>query len=142
MDSAIARGRPRTLLTIDDSPTQRNLVRMSLAVLDLEFLEAGTAAQALAILASKPVDVVIVDLNMPGMDGLELVRTLRASSSDALRTVPAILLTSDTSPDTRLRAMVSGSTAFVQKPVTSSNIREAVAYILQRTPGTSPAQRG
>jgi len=120
------------LLTIDDSPTVRNLVRVYLMGMNFEFIEAARADQGLTMLASNQVDLVIVDVNMPGMDGLAFLREVRSSRIPAVRHVPVVLLTSDKSPATRARAISLGASGFVLKPVTSSNLREAVTMLLTR----------
>lgn len=126
---------PRSVLTVDDSPTLRKLVRVYLMGLDLDFLEASRGDEALAILASKKVDLVIADVNMPGMDGLTFLRTVRASADFTARKIPVALLTSDKLAETRARALASGASAFILKPVTSSDLRETVMKLLGEPDG-------
>ncbi len=122
--------RARRILTIDDSATVRKLIRVFLMGMDFEFVEHGRADHALAALPSSPVDLVIVDVNMPGMDGLTFLREVRASADPIVRAVPVVLLTSDSSTKTRQSATDMGASGFALKPVTSSNLRETVTSLL------------
>jgi len=122
---------PQRLLTIDDSQTVRNLVRVYLMGMNFEFFESARADLGLTILETGAIDLVIADINMPGMDGLAFLREVRASTNAGMRRVPVVLLTSDKSPETRARAISSGASGFVLKPVTSSNLRETVTSLLK-----------
>jgi two-component system chemotaxis response regulator CheY len=127
--------RQRRLLTIDDSPTVRKLIRVFLMGMEFEFIEAATAQLGLTALAESPVDLVIVDVNMPEMDGLAFLRAVRASPDAAVRRVPIVLLTGDKSARTRASAAEMGASGFVLKPVTSSTLRETITELLR--PGSS-----
>jgi two-component system chemotaxis response regulator CheY len=120
------------LLIVDDSATTRNLVRVYLMGLGFAFLEASRADTALSMLASSKVDLVIADVNMPVMGGLAFLRAIRALPDRAKRRVPVVLLTADRSPETRARGLAAGAAGFVLKPVTSSNLREAVTMLLRQ----------
>jgi CheY-like chemotaxis protein len=118
----------KTILLVDDSATIRNLIRVYLMGMDFHFLEADRGESGLSIVSSEAVDLVVVDVNMPGMDGLTFVRKVRTMPS--ARRVPVVLLTSDKSSDTRARGMAAGANDFVLKPVTSSSLRETVCRLL------------
>jgi two-component system chemotaxis response regulator CheY len=105
----------KTILLVDDSPTM--LLSMS-AVLTrggYSALQAPSGDAALARLRTHQVDAVITDLNMPGMDGIALVRELRRLP--AYRTVPLLLLTTESSPERRTAARAAGATGWLVKPV-------------------------
>jgi len=81
-----------TILVVDDSPTIRRMVRAALGSLDgATFVEAGSGLRAIEVLGMEPVQMVVLDLNMPDMHGLDVIRFLR--SHDRYRDLPVIVLT-------------------------------------------------
>lgn len=124
--------RRRKILLVDDSATARSLVRvflMNLAV-EFEFIEAASADEALHWLADSDLALVIADYNMPGMDGISFVKRIRAHPS--AREVPVVLLTAAKEADVRAQALDAGVTEFVPKPVTNSELGDAVRRALKR----------
>jgi two-component system chemotaxis response regulator CheY len=117
------------VLIVDDSPTVRSLVKVYLMGHGLQYLEAGGAELALEILKNEPPDVVIADVNMPGMDGLTFLGRVRSDPRREVRTIPIVLLTSDGSKETRARAKQLGASDFVTKPVTSSDLQGALSRL-------------
>ena len=116
-----------TLLLVDDSATIRNIIKIYLMGMQFEFLEADRAERAIHVLASpNSVNLVIADVNMPGMDGLEFVRHIRAHADAKVNKLPIILLTGEKSDELRKQGSQAGANDFILKPVTSSNLREAV----------------
>ena len=108
----------RTVLLVEDSNTIRHILRVYLMKLKLDFLEADRAEQGLRLLETRPVDLVIADVNMPGgMDGLEFVRRVRSSEQAQVRDVPVVLLSGAKAPDLEARATEAGASEFVRKPV-------------------------
>ena len=120
----------QTILLVDDSATIRNIIKIYLMGMQFEFLEADRAERALTIVKGAPVHLIIADVNMPGMDGLTFVRTIRASDKLPLKNVPIIMLTGEKAEEVRAQGVAAGANAFILKPVTSSNLREAIARIL------------
>ncbi|MFO0669315.1 MAG: response regulator [Polyangiaceae bacterium] len=102
----------RQLLLIDDSATMREILKVYLMGRGFSFIDCAGAARALEILAAQPVDLVIADINMPKMDGLTFVRTLRAHELPAVRNVPVILVTGDRGDDLRARGQEPARTGF------------------------------
>jgi two-component system chemotaxis response regulator CheY len=121
---------PRRVLVVDDSATVRSLVKVFLMGQSLEFEEAADGHAGLQIARLTRLDAVIVDLNMPRMDGISFIKELRASDRAYLRTLPAILLTADKSPDAKKSGMAAGANAFVQKPVAKSSLQEVIEKLL------------
>ncbi len=115
-----------TLLLVDDSATIRNIIKIYLMGMQFEFIEADRAERALHVLKTAGVNLVIADINMPGMDGLEFVRALRADADARINSLPIILLTGEKSEELRKLGSIAGANDFILKPVTSSNLREAV----------------
>ncbi|MDP2169370.1 MAG: response regulator [Rhodocyclaceae bacterium] len=105
---------PCRVLVVDDMATNRMLVRATLAGDAYQVSEAASGEQALELLAKEVVDVVLLDVNMPGIDGIETCRRIRADES--LRLLPVIMLTTQDSTDDLLRGLDAGATDYVTKP--------------------------
>lgn len=121
-----------TALVVDDSRAMRRTICRVLVELGFEVSEAGDGAEALTVLAegSTPT-VVLVDWNMPGMNGLELVRRVRAEpSGDAMR---ILMVTSETEPAQMVRALAAGVDEYVMKPFTAEGLVEKLAIVGVRT---------
>jgi response regulator RpfG family c-di-GMP phosphodiesterase len=105
-------GRSLHILVVDDDPSLRALLRTSFEVADIEVDEADSARSAAAKIASRHPDVIVLDVSMPGMDGITFCRGLK---SDAFtRTIPVILLTGDATAESSGRD--AGADAFLRKP--------------------------
>ena len=109
-----------TVLIVDDSKLARIVVGKALAALQPEWerVEAGNAADALKLLEGRSVDVVILDYNMPGRNGLDLAEDLRAR----FPTMPIALATANMQDEVIARARAAQAT-FVAKPVTEDGLR-------------------
>jgi CheY-like chemotaxis protein len=121
-------------LIVDDSPTARAQARAALEDaqshlgLALDVLEAGSGVEALRALASDAVDLLIVDLHMPDMTGLEVLAFWRQRGAGAR----AVVVSTDVSARDREKALESGAFRFLEKPVTA----EVLAEALRGMPGT------
>ena len=106
----------KQILVVDDSPTIRRMVRASLARFfpAVEFLDAGSGLEAIERLAVSEISLVVLDLNMPDMHGLEVLQFLRSHSK--YRRVPIIVLTTRGDDTTRSAAMQAGATLYLTKP--------------------------
>src|SRR3954451_19398242 len=103
------------ILIADDSPTIRKMVRASLQTLDhAEFLEASSGLEAIEQLAVAPVQLVVLDLNMPDMHGIEVLRFVRRHQH--YRDVPVIVLTTRGDDSSREIATEAGATTYMTKP--------------------------
>lgn len=123
------RTQPSTVLVVDDD--QRN-VRLLEAVLwpqGFDVVSAADGAMALAVVADRAVDAVLLDVMMPGIDGFEVCRRLKAEPATAH--IPVILVTALRERDDRLRGIAAGATDFVPKPIDADElvlrVRNAVA---------------
>jgi two-component system chemotaxis response regulator CheY len=104
-----------TVLVVDDSPMIRHMVRMSLEdIAGLAIAEAGTGLEAIELLMVRGADLVVLDLNMPDMHGLEVLRFVRGHA--AFSSLPIIVLTSRGDDNTRDSAMAAGASLFRTKP--------------------------
>ena len=116
------------ILLADDHTLFRSGMRLVLAELDseVEIVEAGTREEAVATLESEPVDLVLTDLLMPGMDQDTGVARLKAANPDA----PIIVVSMLESPSDIRRAVDSGATGFIPKSSTSQVMIEAIKLVL------------
>lgn len=118
-------------LIVDDSSVMRKIVERSLrqAGVDLSsVLEAGNGADALGILDDNPVDLILSDINMPVMDGLEFVRQLQAV--DKLRRIPVVMITTEGSESNVVQALSFGAKGYIRKPFTPEQVKEHVLPVL------------
>jgi CheY-like chemotaxis protein len=109
---APAPGQPLRVLVVDDIPVNRMVVQRMLQAKGLTVLEAGSGAEALEVLENNEVDLVFLDLHMPGLDGIEVARRIRARGDR----VPLVALTADSVAGTREACLAAGMDAFLNKP--------------------------
>jgi two-component system KDP operon response regulator KdpE len=123
---------PLRILIVDDEPPIRRFLRTALAAQDYRVEEAGDGEAALDFLKRNPVDLVILDLGLPGMDGLEVVRRLRGEG----KTVPIIILSSRDDEAGKVAALDLGADDYVSKPFgveeLSARVRAALRHKLQQ----------
>lgn len=112
------------ILIVDDSSIIRNHCRIVLQKAGYEVIEAWDAAQARAALKQQEIAFVLCDLNIPGMNGLELIEAMRLLPKFAK--LPAVILTAENSPDLRKRAERAGVTHWLQKPYKAEELLELV----------------
>ena len=118
----------KVVLIADDSPTIRKFVAFSLTMQGLEVISAVDGMEALEKIPEHKIDLLITDLNMPNMDGQELVDHIRSNSSQA--SVPVLMVTSE-SNDNRLAAVQkAGVSAICDKPFAADTVRDLVQQIL------------
>jgi two-component system chemotaxis response regulator CheY len=120
----------RTLI-IDDSSVMRKIVERSLkqAGIDLtEVLQAGNGAEALGILQDKVVDLILCDINMPVMDGLEFVKQLAGVPN--AKGVPVVMITTEGSEAHVVQAISCGARGYIRKPFTAEQVKEHVIPVL------------
>lgn len=106
----------KKILSVDDSRTMREMVAMTLRKAGFEVIQADDGVNALKVLESNnnDVDVIITDLNMPNMDGLQLVRELRARP--AFKGTPILFLTTRNSDADKAQGRAAGATGWIAKP--------------------------
>jgi two-component system chemotaxis response regulator CheY len=119
---------PKTILTVDDAATMRKMVSFTLKSAGHEILEAADGAIALSVLQSRPVDLVITDVNMPNMGGIELTRRLR--SLPRFGRTPIILLTTESDPNKKAEGRAAGATGWIVKPFTQEQLLAIVAKLI------------
>jgi two-component system, chemotaxis family, chemotaxis protein CheY len=117
------------ILIADDSATIRKMVRASLQTLDrAEFLEAGTGLEAIEQLAVAAVQLVVLDLNMPDMHGIDVLKFLRRHQQ--YRELPVIILTTRGDDTSRETAVAAGATTYMTKPFAPQALAAAAQMLL------------
>ena len=119
----------RIILTVDDSKSVRQMVSFTLQQAGYEVLEAEDGADALRKLNGGKVNVVITDLNMPNMNGIELTRALRADANHKF--VPIVLLTTESQDAKKLEGKAAGATGWIVKPFKPEQLLAVVKKVLR-----------
>ena len=114
----------RHVMTVDDSKTMRDMVTYTLRGAGFQVSEAEDGQKALQMLRTTKVDLVITDLNMPKMDGVGLIRALRADPQH--RAVPILMLTTEGSPAKKAEGRSAGATGWLVKPFNPDKLVELV----------------
>ncbi|MDB5563287.1 MAG: response regulator [Hyphomicrobiales bacterium] len=104
----------KTILTIDDSASIRQMVAMTLSSAGHKVIEAVDGADGYAKATTNTVDVIITDLNMPNLNGIEFIRKYRTHPSS--RGIPIILLTTESDDELKRQAKEAGATGWIVKP--------------------------
>jgi two-component system chemotaxis response regulator CheY len=121
----------KTVLIVDDSNTMRKIVSRSLRQAGIDFdqiLEAGDGQEALDVLAANKVDVVLSDINMPNMTGLEFLKA--KSEDDAIKDIPVIMISTETGADIIDEAKSYGAKGAIKKPFTPDLINDTLGPLL------------
>ena len=119
----------QVVLIADDLSTVRKFVSFSLSAEDIEIITAVDGMDALEKVSQAPrVDLVIVDLNMPNMDGYEFIENLRKSETH--KDVPIIILSSERSEEAKQRGMDVGANIYIEKPFDADRIKYQVSKYL------------
>jgi two-component system chemotaxis response regulator CheY len=119
-------------LIVDDSSVMRKIVERSLrqAGLDLaEVREASNGAEALSELTKGPVDLILCDINMPVMDGLEFVRNLQTVEGG--KAMPVVMITTEGSESHVVQALSYGARGYIRKPFSADQVKEHVIPVLE-----------
>ena len=118
-----------TVLTVDDSPSIRQMIKVTLEPAGHNVIEAGDGAQGLAKCQATRPDLVITDLNMPTMNGLELIRALR--KLPALTGLPIVFLTTESTDAVKQEAKSAGATGWITKPFKPEQLLSVVAKLVR-----------
>jgi CheY-like chemotaxis protein len=122
-----------TILVVDDNPVNLKVLRVLLTAEGYDVLTAADAEEALRVLGSARPRLLLVDLQLPGMDGLELTRRLRADP--AWQGIPVLAVTSYAMRGDEHKAFEAGCDAYVTKPIDTRSLPRLVAAHLDRTFG-------
>ncbi len=119
------------ILFVEDDPMNRRVVRDMLAVAGAEMSEAESAEVGLDMIGEHDFKIVLMDLRMPGMDGLEAIRRIR-QRSDIKARLPVIVVTADTAIDLKESCMKEGADDVILKPVAMKLLFDAIGRILAK----------
>jgi two-component system chemotaxis response regulator CheY len=117
------------VLIVDDSSTMRKIISRSLRQAGLavdDIFEAGDGIEGLNALAGNKVDLILSDINMPNMDGLEFIKAVRANGN----AVPIVMITTEGGEDILKEAMSSGASDSIKKPFTPDQLNEKLGGLL------------
>lgn len=116
----------RTLI-VDDSSVMRKIVERALRQAGLDPMvvhEAGSGTEGLEILKGRQIDLILSDINMPSMDGLEFLRQIRAQN--LAPGVPVVMITTESSEEHVKAAILAGAQGYIRKPFTAEQVKERV----------------
>lgn len=119
------------LLIVDDSPTIRRMVKVALTPLAMQTIEAASGLEAIEQLAVAPIELMVLDLNMPDMHGLEVLGFVRANQK--FHQLPVIVLTTRSDDVSRSAALQAGATRYLTKPFTPAALLDEARDVLGRT---------
>ncbi|HWL18234.1 MAG TPA: response regulator [Bradyrhizobium sp.] len=118
----------KTILSVDDSASVRQMVKLTLSGAGYTVVQAGDGAEGLAKARDTTVDLVVTDLNMPVMNGLNLIRELRKLPS--YKGVPIIFLTTESDAAMKQEAKVAGATGWITKPFQQEQLVAVVRKVI------------
>ena len=119
----------KTILTVDDSPTIRQMTTLVLQNAGYEVIEAVDGADVVAKLTGRDVDPVLTDINMPKMDGIEFTRQLR--SLPEYKFIPVIMLTTESQPEKKQQGKAAGATGWIVKPFNQDQLLAVVKKVIR-----------
>jgi two-component system, chemotaxis family, chemotaxis protein CheY len=124
--------KPIRVLIVDDSAVMRKIVERCLRQAGLELkevIEAGNGIEGLAAVQQGSMDLILSDINMPAMDGLEFLEGLR--SLDNAKGTPVVMITTEGSESRVVEALSAGARGYIRKPFTADQVRERVSPLLE-----------
>jgi two-component system cell cycle response regulator len=127
----------RTILVVEDNPLNLKLVTSILGILNFRFITAGDAENALRICRAQRPDLVLMDVELPGMDGLSATRLLK--SDPELRAIPVIALSAYAMPEDFTRAREAGCLAYLTKPIDKKSLTRTLNHLFGEVPAPGRA---
>jgi len=117
----------KIILTVDDSRTMRDMLRLALVQAGYEVVQAEDGVHGLEVLAGSNPDVIVTDINMPRMDGFGFIEGVRADAKH--RAIPILVLTTESDSDKKNRARQAGATGWIVKPFDPVKLVEAIRRV-------------
>lgn len=117
----------KTILTVDDSRTIRDMLRLTLSAAGYRVVQAEDGLQGLDVLEAESVDVIITDINMPRLDGFGFIERVRAD--ERRRGIPILVLTTETTSAMKERARAAGATGWISKPFDPDHLTTALRRV-------------
>jgi two-component system response regulator QseB len=122
------------ILCVDDTDTNRAIIKSMLRAAGVEMAEADNAEAGLSMIDTGDYDVILMDLRMPGTDGLAAIRRIRARA-DAKAQLPVIVITADDTADIRQQATAAGADELLHKPVEMAGLFDAIGRVMTKRDG-------
>lgn len=119
----------KTILTVDDSTSVRQMVSFTLKGAGYDVIEAVDGKDGLDKIAGEKVNMIITDLNMPNMDGIEMIRNVRAMQE--YKFVPIILLTTESQEEKKKEGKAAGATGWIVKPFKPEQLLSVIKKVLK-----------
>lgn len=119
---------PKTIMTVDDSASVREMVSFTLKEAGYEVIEAADGDEALNKLQNQAVDMLITDLNMPKVDGIDLIKKVREMND--LKFIPVIMLTTESQQEKKTAGKAAGATGWIVKPFKPEQLTSVVKKVL------------
>ncbi len=119
----------KTIMTVDDSASMRQMVSLVLRGAGYAVVEAADGADGLSKLGGQDLGLVLSDINMPNMDGLEFTRRIRAMPQ--YKFVPIVLLTTESHPEKKQEGKAAGATAWIVKPFNPEQLLTVVQKVMR-----------
>lgn len=119
-----------TVLYIEDHPDNMTLVRRIMQSESYTLVEAKTGFQGIFIAESQDIDVILLDVNLPDIDGYEVARRLRASKKTALASIPIIAVTANAMKGDSQKAIDAGCNFYISKPINIHELVERVKHLV------------
>ena len=116
-----------TILTVDDSKTMRNMLKLALDAVGFNVVQAEDGIEGLAVLKRDLPDVVVTDINMPNMDGFEFISAVR--NEPHYCTIPILVLTTESNEIKKAKARQAGATGWIVKPFESKRLVAAIRRV-------------
>ena len=120
-----------TILIVDDSATMRSVIKRTVQMADMSvgmYLEASGGQQALDILQQQQVDLVLADINMPEMDGIEMIERMHADENTS--TIPVVVISTEASTARIQKLKEKGVVGYVHKPFNPETIRDVIYEVI------------
>ena len=114
------------ILYIEDYPDNMTLVRRIIHASNYTLMEAGTGLQGLLMAETEDVDLILIDINLPDIDGYDLAMRLRSSSKLKLRRIPIIAVTANALKGDAIRALEAGCDAYLSKPIDIQDLLQKI----------------
>jgi len=121
-----------TVLCIEDHPDNMTLVRRVLQSESYNLIEASTGFQGLSLAESQDIDLILLDINLPDIDGYEVARRLRVSSKIALARKPIIALTANAMKGDGQKALEAGCDVYMTKPINIQELLDKVELLISK----------
>ena len=117
----------KIILTVDDSRTMRDMLRLALVEAGFEVIQAEDGVHGLEMLEGQAPDVIVTDINMPRMDGYGFIEGVRADPRH--RAIPILVLSTESSTEKKMRARDAGATGWIVKPFSPEKLVDAIRRV-------------